>query len=118
MILVASTDQYSNEFTFMTLNGTVNNMNHDISITVPAEYYRDNSILYDSKPIDSDIQWKPVYNNYAIVGYGCNMPVSAGHHAVSHADSNSKLFVIVYGFKTGRAYGYPAGLQFPPNRGT
>ena len=119
MILVASTDQYySNKITFWTLNSSSssnNGINHHISITVPVEHYNINTILYDGEAIDSNC-WRPIYGLYnETVGYGCSLSVTAGHHTVSI--TNGRLFVMVYGFKIGRAYGYPAGIQFSPNRG-
>ena len=122
MILVASTDQYySNEIIFWTLNSSNDDMHHHISITVPVEHYNINTILYDGEAIDSNC-WRPIYGLYnETVGYGCSLSVTAGHHTVSI--TNGRLFVMVYGFGStgksdvGRAYGYPAGIQFPPNRG-
>ena len=116
MILVASTDQYySNEIIFWTLNSSNNDMHHHISITVPVEHYNINTILYDGETIDNNC-WRPIYGLYnETVGYGCSLSVTAGHHNVSI--TNGRLFVMVYGFGTGSAYGYPAGVQFSPNRG-
>ncbi len=119
MILVASTDQYySNEITFWTLNSSSSRndyMHHHISITVPVEHYSINTILYDGEVIDSNC-WRPIYGLYnETVGYGCSLSVTAGYHNVSI--TNGRLFVMVYKFGAGRAYGYPAGIQFPPNRG-
>ncbi len=118
MILVASTDQYySNEITFWTLNSSSSNNgnHHHISISVPVEHYSINTLLYDGEAIDSNC-WRPIYSLYnETVGYWCSLSVTAGHHNVSI--TNGRLFVMVYGFGTGRAYGYPTGIQFPPNRG-
>ena len=118
MILVASIDQYySNEITFWTLNSynNYNDMHHHISITVPVEHYNINTILYNGETIDNNC-WRPVYGLYnETVGYGCSLSVTAKHHNVSI--TNGRLFVMVYGFGTGRAYGYPAGIQFSPNKG-
>ena len=123
MILVASTDQYYyNETTFWTLNPSSSNngIHHHISITVPVEHYNINTILYDGEAVDNNC-WRPIYGLYnETVGYGCSLSVTAGHHTVSI--TNGRLFVMVYGFggtcqSTCRAYGYPAGIQFPSNRG-
>ena len=115
MILVASTDQYSNEFTFSTLNtsDTMDISNHRITVTVPIEHFNNDSILYDGNPLTA--QWSPIYNinNDTIVGYSTSVSIQPGLHTVSHSQANGVCFVIVYRFTTSRASGYPAGLTFP-----
>ena len=115
MILIASTDQYSNEFTFLISSSSTTDY---ISITVPTDYYSLDSIIYDDQVINGN-EWQPVYDidNSTIVGYGCNMVVTSGLHTLLHTDSEGKFFVLVYGFGSGRAYGYPAGLTFPSFKG-
>ena len=117
MVLVASLNQYSNSLLFSTLNGTTeDNLNHYISISVPIEYYQPNSILYDDNMIYA--QWTAIYDSGdTIVGYGCSFEVLKGLHNVTHLDSKGRLFVMVYGFGTGRAYAYPAGFTFSSERG-
>ena len=115
MILVASTDQYSNEFTFMALNNTLNDdIDYFITVAVPIEHFEETSILYD-KEILASAEWSPIYNidNDTLVGYGTSFSIKAGYHTVSHSQPNGLCFVIVYGFHNGRAYGYPAGFTFP-----
>ena len=111
MVLVASLDQYSNSFLFLTLNGT--NLNHYISISVPIEYFNPDDILYDGELID--VEWTAIYdgeNN--TIGYGCSFEVSQAIHTV---DSKGRLFVMVYGFHALRAYAYAAGYMFSPEGG-
>ena len=115
MILVASTDQYSNVFTFMTLNNTLkDNIDYFITVAVPIEHFEETRILYD-KEILASAEWSPIYNidNDTLVGYGTSFSIKAGYHTVSHSQPNGLCFVIVYGFHNGRAYGYPAGFTFP-----
>ena len=120
MILVASVDQYSNNFTFWTLNKTNGNakITHYISIIVPMQYYSNGTdINYDGSIIESE--WKPILDiRNKTVGYGYRAEVSEGQHQVSHTDPAGRLSIMVYGFTTGHAYGYTAGIQFSPNKGT
>ena len=113
MILVASTDQYSNSFTFWTPDTTINN---HISITIPVEHYNPNDVIYDGKPVNCT---EAIYDNekMSIVGYGCSLSVSSGLHSVYHVNQAGRLFVMVYGFGIRRAYGYPAGLTFDSSKG-
>ena len=120
MILVASVDQYSNHFTFWTLNKTNGNtkITHYINIIVPMQYYSNGTdVIYDGSTIESE--WKPISDiKNETVGYGYRAEVSEGQHQVSHIDPAGRLSIMVYGFTTGHAYGYTAGIQFSPNRGT
>ena len=119
MILVASVDQYSNNFTFWTLNKTNGNakITHYINIIVPMQYYSNGTdVIYDDSTIESE--WKPILNiRNETVGYGYRAEVSEGQHQVSHTDPAGRLSIMVYGFTTGHAYGYTTGIQFSPNRG-
>ena len=125
MILVASFDQYLNDFTFWTLNTSTasDQMTHYISVVVPSEHFNHTttSILYDGSPIENE--WKPIFNlnNKTIIGYGCAVEVSRGQHQVSHTDPTCRLFVTVYAFTetsiSPRAYGYPVGMFFSTSRG-
>ena len=119
MILVASVDQYSKHFTFWTLNKTNGNtkITHYINIIVPVQYYSNGTdVIYDGSTIESE--WKPILDTRnKTVGYGYRAEVSEGQHQVSHTDPAGHLSIMVYGFTTGDAYGYVAGIQFSPNRG-
>ena len=119
MILVASVDQYSSNFTFWTLNKTNGNakITHYINIIVPMQYYSNGTdVIYDGSTIESE--WKPILDiRNKTVGYGYRAEVSEGQHQVSHTDPAGHLSIMVYGFTTGHAYGYTAGIQFSPNRG-
>ena len=113
MILIASVDQYSNSFTFWTTG-------ESISIMIPANVFNANeSVLHNGILVKCE-QWSVIYDidNSTIVGYGCGLEVTEGHHTVSHVDSNGRLFIIVYWFGIGKAYGYPAGLTFSSIKGT
>ena len=113
MILVASTDQYSNSFTFWTPNTGIHN---HISITIPVEHYDLNNVIYDGQPLNCT---EAIYDNdeISIVGYGCSLSVSPGLHSIYHVNPAGRLFVMVYGFGIRRAYGYPAGLTFDSSKG-
>ena len=116
MVLVASLDQYSNQFLFTTLNLTnnhENNVKHYISVSVPVEYYKPNDILYDGDVIDTE--WRAIYDSgNNVIGYGCSFEVSPEVHKV---DSKGLVFVMIYGFGSRRAYAYPAGFTFPSEGG-
>lgn len=91
-----------------------------ISITVSTEYYDNNSILYDGKPLEA--MWRPISDsNNCTVGYGCALNISAGRHEILHSDPNGCLFVMAYGFSRDTyrsySYGYPVGLTFNSSRG-
>ena len=114
MVLVASLDQYSNSFLFSTLNSS--SLTHFISISISREYFDPDSILYDDVSIDTE--WTAIYDvENRIVGHGCVFEVLQGLHTVAHLDCIGCLFVMVYGFGTGRAYGYPAGFNSPSKNG-
>ena len=116
MVLVASLDQYSNQFLFTTLNLTnnhENNVKHYISVSVPVEYYKPNDILYDGDVIDTE--WRAIYDSgNNVIGYGCSFEVSPEVHKV---DSKGLVFVMIYGFGSRRAYAYPTGFTFPSEGG-
>ena len=116
MVLVASLDQYTESFFFLTLNESTDRLCHYISISVPVKYYQPNSILYDDNMIST--QWTAIYDSgNTIVGYGCSFEVLKGLHKVTHLDSKGRLFVMVYGFGTAHAYAYPAGFTFSSHGG-
>ena len=121
MVLVPSIDQYSNNILFSTHNDTTKKntndlMIHFISIVVPKEYFKANEMYYDDILIDAT--WSPIYYNQQIKGYGCSFQINpvAQSHFVNGADEETYFFVMVYGFRTGRSYGYLAGLIIPTAR--
>ena len=114
MIMVASTDQYSNSFTFWTPDTEINN---HISIMIPVKHYDLNNVIYDGRPLNCI---EAIYDNdnKSIVGYGCSLSVSTGLHSIYHVNQAGRLFVMVYGFISKGAYGYPAGLTFDSSKGS
>ena len=108
--ILPSLDQYRNQYSFFSLNRTDFN-NHQISVSVLAEYYHPNSIRLDGQPITCS--WSTIYNNVGtIVGYGCHQNVTGGTtHTVSHFNPLGKLAVLAHGWSFSGGYGYLAGLH-------
>ena len=111
--ILPSLDQYTNRYSFFSLNTTDFNI-HQISVSVLAQYYQPSSIRLDGQPISCS--WNAIYNSGGtVVGYGCHRSVTGGTtHVVSHSNSDGKLAVVVYGWNSGtqRGYGYLAGTRF------
>ena len=108
--ILPSLDQYRNQYSFLSLNTTDFN-NHQISVSVLAQYYQPNSIRLDGQPINCS--WSAIYNNGGtIVGYGCHRSVTGGTtHIVSHYNPIGKLTVLVHGWSLSGGYGHLAGLH-------
>ena len=108
--ILPSLDQYRNRYSFFSLNKTDFN-NHQISVSVLAQYYQPNSIRLDGQPINCS--WSAIYNNGGtIVGYGCHRSVTGGTtHIVSHDNPIGKLAVLVHGWSFSGGYEYLAGLH-------
>ena len=112
--ILPSLDQYTNRYSFFSLNTTDFNI-HQISVSVLAQYYQPSSIRLDGQPISCS--WSAIYNSGGtVVGYGCHRSVTGGTtHVVSHNNPDGKLSVIVYGWNASNyesSYGYHAGLGF------
>ena len=112
--IVPSLDQYTNHYSFSTLNSTQFSI-HQISVSVLPQYYQPSKIFLDGQPITAT--WSQIYNSGGtVVGYGCNLSVTAGVvHTVHHDNPTGKLAVMVYGWNFPprmRGYGYLAGLSF------
>ena len=110
--ILPSLDQYTNRYSFFSLNTTDFNI-HQISVSVLAQYYQPSSIRVDGQPISCS--WTAIYNSGGtIVGYGCHRSVTGGTtHVVNHNNPDGKLAVVVYGWNSEarRGYGYIAGLK-------
>ena len=108
--ILPSLDKYSNQYSFLSLNTTDFNI-HQISVSVPAQYYLPNSIRLDGQPITCS--WNAIYSNAGgVVGYGCQRSVTGGMiHVVSHDNPVGKLAILVHGWSSKGGYGYSAGLH-------
>ena len=109
--IIPSLDQYRNRYSFKTFNTTDFNI-HQISVSVPAQYYQPNSIRLDGQPLMC--LWNPIYTNRgSIVGYGCHQNVTGGTaHIVSHYNPIGKLAVLVHGWSLSKGYGYFAASHY------
>ena len=120
MITVASMNLYSNQLIISPLRSTNDGsqLSHYVSIAVPIEHFNERQILYNDMPLDTE-KWIPIKDsNEIVVGYSYGFEflpdTLEAHHILRHSDPNGRLFAVVYGFASGRAYGYPAGLAFQP----
>ena len=103
--------QYVSSASFITLT-SVTIETHAISVTVGKEHFRSLDILFDGMPLNCS--WNEIVNlDDCVVGYGCNMNVTAGSHTVSHSAEGGLLSVIVYGFDSTplQGYAYTAGMN-------
>ena len=110
---VPSLDQYSDSYSFSSLN-TSDFTVHQISISVLPDYYQPSNIKLDGTPIQTN--WTTIYNSDGIiVGYGCHVSVTGGaSHTVSHDNPSAKMAVMVYGWNSSplNGYSYLAGLSY------
>ena len=110
--ILPSLNQYTNHYSFFSLTTSDFNI-HQISVSVPVQYYKPDSIKLDDQQIKCS--WSAIYNNEGtLVGYGCHSNVTGGvTHVVNHDNPVGKLAVIAYGWNSGieRGYGYLAGLK-------
>ena len=110
---VPSLDQYSDSYSFSSLN-TSDFTVHQISISVLPDYYQPNNIKLDATPIQTN--WTTIHNSDGIiVGYGCHISVTGGvSHTVSHDNPSGKMAVLVYGWNSSplNGYSYLAGLSY------
>ena len=114
MILVPSTDQYSNSFFYRTPTGhdsDVDLVTHFLSVVVTSADFSLSQIAYDGQPILSS--WTTIRSsNGSVVGYGCGFNISAGDHTVWHTDKSKMILGLAYGHVKYRAYGFPAGITY------
>ena len=111
MATVPPIPQYVSSASFLSLE-TVTFETHAISVAVAREHFRSLDILFDGMPLSCS--WNEIVNlDDCVVGFGCNMNVTAGSHTVSHSAEGGLLSVIVYGFDSSplRGYAYTAGMN-------
>ena len=108
--ILPSVDKYSNRYSFLSLNTTDFHI-HQISVSVPAQYYQPSRIKLDGQPMACP--WKPIYNyGGSVVGYGCHCSVTGGMiHYVNHDNPTGKLAVLVHGWSNKGGYGYSAAIH-------
>lgn len=116
MILVSPVGQYVNNASFLPLS--INEFpDNFITIITPSEHFSPANILLDGQQVMAD--WTVVFSNGTTAGYACRLPITVGPHSVQHRHTEGRLSVLVYGMNRApkHAYGYLAGLTYPPNLG-
>ena len=111
MAIVPPIPQYVSSASFLSLE-TVTIETHGISVTVAKEHFRSLDILFDGMPMNC--VWNEIVNlDNCVVGFGCNINVTAGSHTVSHSAEGGLLSVMVYGFDSTplQGYAYSAGIN-------
>ena len=111
MAIVPPIPQYVSSASFLSLQ-TVTFDTHAISVTVAKQHFRPLDILYDGMPLNCI--WNEIVNlDDCVVGFGCNMNVTAGSHTVSHRAEGGLLSVMAYGFDSTplQGYAYTAGMN-------
>ena len=111
MAIVPPIPQYVSSASFLSLQ-TVTFDTHAISVTVAKEHFRSLDILFDDMPMNCI--WNEIVNlDDCVVGFGCNMNVTAGSHTVSHHAEGGLLSVMAYGFGSNplQGYAYTAGMN-------
>ena len=110
MAIVPPIPQHVSSASFLSMQ-TVTFDTHSISVTVAKEYFRPLDILFDGMPLNCI--WNEIMNlDDCVVGFGCNMNVTAGSHTVSHRAEGGLLSVMAYGFDSTplQGYAYTAGI--------
>ena len=111
MAIVPPIPQHVSSASFVSLQ-TVTFDTHAISVTVAKERFRSLDILFDGMPMNCT--WNKIVNlDDCVVGFGCNMNVTAGSHTVSHRAEGGLLSVMVYGFDNTplQGYAYTPGMN-------
>ena len=111
MAIVPPIQQYVSSASFLSLE-TVTFESHAISVTVAREHFESLDILLDGMPLNCT--WNEIVNlDDCVVGFGCNMNVTAGSHTVSHHAEGGLLSVMAYGFDSTplQGYAYTAGMN-------
>ena len=111
MAIVPPIPEHVSSASFVSLQ-TVTFDTHAISVTVAKEHFRSLDILFDGMPLNCT--WNEIVNlDDCVVGFGCNMNVTAGSHTVSHRAEGGLLSVMVYGFDSTplQGYAYTAGMN-------
>ena len=104
MAIVPPIPQYVSSASFLSLE-TVTFDTHSISVTVAKKHFRSLDILFDGMPLNC--VWNEIVNlDDRVVGFGCNMNVTAGSHIVSHSAEGGLLSVMAYGFDSTPLWGY------------
>ena len=120
LTLIAPTDQYVNEISFITLPGDLFFIQF-ISVTVQTEHFDESRILLDGERLDC--QWTVIYKGPSIIsGYGCIINISSWtnnsrQHVLSHSDDDGLISVAVYGFNSFSGYAYLGGQLISAGNG-
>ena len=116
MMMIPPVEQYRNNYTFVAQSGFQN----AITVTVTSGFFNPGNIVLNDTSLGS-AEWNPIYcstETDSVCGYGTRVSISTGRNFIYHRDPNAKLGTFVYGFSHQVSYGYPAGVQLVPTRGT
>ena len=109
LMTISPLEQYIHSVTFTSFETIPKNY---YSILVPNDQYFNQTYLYNGFILTPT--WTTIYYpNGAIAGYGYSTQFS-GTVTISHSNPNGSIFVTVYGFLYGGAYGYTAGMKLNP----
>ena len=116
MIIVPSTNHYTNNFLFTTLrNYKSSNYNHFINIIVLAQYYQPDMIYLIAGGVNKSLdtqKWVPVKVNNVTEAYAAKVTISEGVVEIIHTNTSALMTTIVYGFANSEGYGHPGGLSY------
>ena len=110
MIVLPSLSQLVSEVPFYSKNNIDVNYFHYITITVPSQYYDEDTIILDGEPIHSNAAFtvqSPLCGNFTLA----SLEVAPGHHYLQHTTPGAGFLLSVYGFAPGTSYGYSPGLN-------
>ena len=116
MLLISPIEQYVNRVSLLALNADLFSHSY-ITITTSGDHFGPANVLLDGMPVIGD--WNIVISQQSyIIGYGCRLQVSPGHHTVEHTNDDGRLSVVVYGFdnELRHAYGYSGSVSSRTDR--
>ena len=108
MSMIPPVEQYSNSYV---LNALPEFSTNYITIYVETKYYQPDQIFVDSISQEGTT-WTAVYcSNGVRCGFIARVVLTPGDHRLLHQDSNARIGVSAYGFRSSNSYGYPGGLR-------
>lgn len=109
MMILPPVEQFRNHYVFSTTDyagrtpgGTYKNF-----VVVAAQRLAVEGFLIDSVPVRLEHPYSVPDSDY-VCGY---IPVSSGHHVLSHAVRGVNFMGILYGAGDRESYGFPIGMQ-------
>ena len=105
MVLVAPMEQYVNRVSFSVLDGHLFSNSYITITTTSTKHFNPADILLDGQPVKGD--WSIIISkDVNIIGLGCKVAVSPGHHIVHDNNPKGKLSVMIYGLDNKRRHAY------------